>query len=63
MENFKIYSIPELVEHYPFKESAIRRFLFHRKTNGLDKAVLKIGKRIYVRKDYFEEWIANHKED
>ena len=43
--------------NYPFTIGQLRYFLLMRHKNGLQKAVRKVGKRLYVRKDLFEEWI------
>lgn len=42
---------------YPFTLGQIRHYLLLRHRNGLDKAVRKIGKRLYLRRDLFENWI------
>ena len=47
---------------YPFTLGQIRHLLLHRHTNGLKKAVLKIGKRLIFKQKEFEEWIESHRE-
>ena len=44
---------------YPFSIGQIRHYLHFRHKNGLNKAVRKIGKRIVVRIDLFEDWIES----
>jgi len=44
---------------YPFTMGQLRHFLLCRHKNGLDRAVRKIGKRIVLRIDLFEQWIEN----
>jgi hypothetical protein len=44
---------------YPFSLGQLRYYLTKRHLNGLDKSVRKIGKRIYVHKDFFEQWIES----
>ena len=44
---------------YPFTLGQLRHYLTKRHLNGLEKAVRKIGKRIYVHKDFFEQWIES----
>ena len=44
---------------YPFTIGQLRYYLMFRHKNGLEKAVRKIGKRIYLREDLFEEWIES----
>jgi hypothetical protein len=46
-------------KEYPFTLGQIRHYLTMRHHNGLDRAVRKIGKRIYLRKDFFEQWIES----
>jgi hypothetical protein len=47
--------------HYPFTLGQMRHFLLMRHKNGLQKAVRKIGKRLYIRKDLFEQWIESYR--
>lgn len=59
-----IYLTPEQIakdNSYPFSIGQIRHYLHMRHCNGLDEAVRKIGKRIYLRKDLFNEWIESQK--
>lgn len=44
-------------EHKQFQLSQLRWLLSGRKGNGLDKAVRKIGKRIYINEQLFAEWM------
>lgn len=63
MSDFKYMSIHQIAdsEKYPFSMGQIRNFLLNRDTNGLDKAIRKIGRRLYIRTDLFEEWIEKQK--
>lgn len=45
---------------YPFTLGQIRHYLLKRHQNGLEKAVRKIGKRLYLRRDLFEQWIESY---
>lgn len=42
---------------YPFSEGQVRFLLMRRAENGLSQAVIKIGKRVYVRIDLFDAWL------
>lgn len=42
---------------YPFTMGQLRHFLLLRHKNGLAKAVRRIGKRLYLRQDLFDQWI------
>lgn len=47
---------------YPFSMGQIRHFLLNRHKNGLKKAVRRIGKRLYLRQDLFDQWIEEQSE-
>jgi hypothetical protein len=55
----KYLSIKQILENdrFPFTNGQLRFYLNKRHLNGLDKAIRKIGKRIYIREDYLYEWI------
>lgn len=58
----KIYLEPKQIvesDNYPFSIGQVRHYLLMRHRNGLEKAVRKIGKRLYLRKDLFDQWIEN----
>ena len=59
MTNFEYWSPQQIAEstQYPFTEGQVRHYLLKRHRNGLEKAVRKIGKRLYLRLDLFEAWI------
>jgi hypothetical protein len=61
MNKVQYRTIRQIAEggRYPFTIGQIRYYLVFRHKNGLDKAVRKIGKRIYLREDLFEEWIES----
>jgi len=44
-------------DHDQFQLSQLRWLLRDRKGNGLDKAVRKIGKRIYIHDQLFADWM------
>lgn len=54
----------ELSEKYPtFKPSWLRQRIWSRKKNGLDVAVRKIGKRIWIHEAKFFEWVESHRDN
>jgi hypothetical protein len=61
MENKQYLSVQQVAEQdeYPFTLGQIRHYLLTRHKNGLDKAVRKIGKRVYLRRDLFEAWLES----
>ncbi len=61
MEEIQYLTAKQIAESrcYPFTPGQVRHFLLMRHRNGLQKAVRKIGKRLYLRKDLFENWIED----
>jgi hypothetical protein len=61
MSEYEYFSIQQIAESncYPFTLGQIRHYLLMRHRNGLQKAVRKIGKRLYLRRDLFEAWIES----
>ena len=47
-------------KEYPFTLGQVRHYLIKRHRNGLAKAIRKIGKRIYIHKALFDQWIESH---
>lgn len=61
MSNFQYLTIQQVADsgRYPFTIGQLRHYLIFRHKNGLESAIRKIGKRIYVRQDLFENWIES----
>jgi len=61
----KYVSIDDIVNDskYPFTKRQLRHFVFCRKENGLATSIRKIGRRIFIRQDLFDEWLENHVEN
>lgn len=59
MDNIEYRSLQQIVNNarYPFTMGQLRHYLLKRHKNGLEKAVRRIGKRLYLRQDLFDEWI------
>jgi hypothetical protein len=59
MNDLQYLSIKKVLENpkYPFSKGQLRHFLTKRHNNGLEKAIRKIGKRIYFRSDLLDAWI------
>jgi len=62
MSKIEYKNIKQIIEcgKYPFTVGQMRAFLINRDSNGLNSAIRKIGKRLYIRTDLFEEWIEKH---
>ena len=61
MSDYQYLSIKQIAEssQYPFSIGQMRHYLIMRHKNGLDTAIRKIGKRLYLRKDLFDAWIES----
>ena len=61
MTDYKYLSSQQIVEdaRYPFTMGQLRHYLLKRHKNGLEKAVRRVGKRLYLRQDLFDQWIEN----
>ncbi len=62
MSRIEYASVKDLTKIYPFTLGQIRKLLLDRESNGLDKCIRRVGRRVYFRLDYFEKWIENQKE-
>lgn len=49
-------------EEYPFDEGMMKWALSQRKKTGLDRATRKIGRRLFINKELFDNWLESHKE-
>jgi hypothetical protein len=54
-----LQSVASLTVEGPFTEGQLRWWIFGAATNGLDaaNAVVRVGRRVYLDIDRFEEWI------
>ena len=61
MSNFEYQSPQQVVASgkYPFTMGQIRHLLLYRHRNGLQEAVRKVGKRLMLRIDLFNQWIES----
>lgn len=64
MESHTYWSPKQIVAsgRYPFTMGQIRHLLLHRHKNGLKAVTRKVGKRLMLRVDLFEQWIEEQKE-
>lgn len=59
MDKFEYATKKQIVDNpkYPFTMGQLSHYMLHRHKNGLEVAVRKIGKRLFVRMDLFDAWI------
>lgn len=56
-------TVAQLVASRPYMtEPAVRWLLFNRVQNGLNKAVVKIGKKVLIDEESFDSWVEEHRE-
>jgi len=57
------YSVKLLAEKHPgFSESYLRYLIFNSKTNGFNKCVTRIGRKVLIDEDAFLKWFEENKE-
>ena len=55
-------TVEQLAEKYPaFTVSSLRWLLFNRETNGLDTAVVQLGRKVLIDEQAFVSWLRSHK--
>ncbi len=56
-------TVRQLCEEYPhlFSEGSLRWLIFRRKTNGFDRCVLHLGRRLYIDLEALRNWLAEHR--
>jgi len=58
-----LMTLKQTAEQYPaFTVAALRWQLHKRSTSGLARATVKVGRRVYVDADAFEQWLQEHRE-
>lgn len=58
----KYLTVIEASAFYDWSIGGLRGLLHRRKENGLNTAILKIGKKILIDKEAFEVWLMSHRE-
>ena len=60
--NRRFATVNQTSEIYPaFTVASLRYLIFHRKTNGFDKCIFRIGRKVLIDVDLFEAWIDERK--
>lgn len=67
IDNFdcnNLISVDDLLEDAPaFKRGTIREWLFHRDTNMLSTAVIKVDENVWIDIDQFNIWLSRDKDE
>jgi hypothetical protein len=48
-------------KHPAFSEASLRYHIFNETRNGLDKALIRVGKKILINEDAFWDWLENQR--
>jgi hypothetical protein len=58
----RLVTIRQQSERCPaFTESSLRSLIFHSKANGLEAAVVRIGRRVLIDTDEFDRWLGRQR--
>lgn len=55
--NRNLKSVTQFAAESPFTEAQLRWWIFNASTNGLQSAVVRIGRRVYIDVDAFAAWV------
>ncbi len=57
-----IRTIKQVSQERPaFKEAALRYLIFNAETNGLNSALVRIGRRVMIDLERFDQWLEGHR--
>lgn len=63
MDTPQFSTVEQLVQKYPcFTVGSLRWQLFNRAQNGLDSAVVQVGRRILIDDQKFVEWLRSNRQ-
>ena len=57
MQLDQLATVRQIAAVSPFSEATLRYWLFQRESNGLSKAVIRVGGRLYLDKEEFKRWL------
>lgn len=58
----ELLSVSDVAQQYPFNKGSLRSLIFNANENGLKKAIIRIGRRVFLERSLFDEWILSHRE-
>ncbi|HEY0876916.1 MAG TPA: hypothetical protein VGE10_00540 [Zeimonas sp.] len=63
MVSERLRTLRQLAERNPaFTEGALRWHVFNSKRNGLDSAIVRVGRRVLIDEQAFSQWLERHRE-
>ena len=65
MDYKNLRTVKQIVENaYPvITDGKMRFWIFHAEENGLSKAIVRIGGRVYIDRNVFNAWIESHRDE
>lgn len=52
--------VKQMSERYPaFSPASFRYMIFHAKKTGLEKAIIRLGRKVLIKPEIFEDWLEN----
>lgn len=62
MDSSQFYTVEQFAQKYPaFTPPSLRWLLFNRATNGLDSAIVQLGRKVLIDEQAFVAWLREHK--
>ncbi|MCZ2099472.1 MAG: DNA-binding protein [Anaerolineae bacterium] len=59
----RLRTLRQLAERNPaFTEGALRWHVFNAKSNGLDRAIVRVGRRVLIDEAEFSRWLEGKRE-
>ena len=60
----RVSSVKNVPDKYPdadFTEQSIRWWIFNAEQNGFDRCIIRLGRKILIDLDRFDDWIESHR--
>jgi hypothetical protein len=55
-------TIGQVADQCPaFSEAALRKLILHAPLNGLEPAIVRLGRRVLIDSERFNEWLNQHR--
>jgi hypothetical protein len=63
VDTSQFFTVEQFAKKYrdAFTESSLRWMLFNRQHNGLDAAVVQLGRKLLIDEQAFVSWLRTHK--
>jgi hypothetical protein len=53
-----IFTVRQMAERHPaFSENSLRYHIFHSESNKLNKALIRVGRKVLIKEPAFLEWL------